>query len=168
MKLLVNDKELANYLCILIDIKDQCSHIKLDESNKSNLSQSIGYILEKKNHPKFNIEKQRDKFKQKIRQGVTKDLLIWRNQINEIVTRYRKQHFRNMHIKIDYLLDRLDEDRVIEQYLKSDVDYFIKTVGLQIDPTAKMTRRKYFTDVGEDCLLRNTVGNENIIVNKNR
>jgi len=163
MKLLVNDKELANYLCILIDIEDQCSHIKMDESN---VAQSIGYILEKKNYPKFNIEKHRDKFKQKIRQGVTKDLITWRNQINEIVTKYRKYHFRNMHTKIDYLLDRLNEDRVIHQYLNSDVDYFIKTVGLQIDPTAEMTRRKYFTDINEDCLLRNTVGNENIIVDK--
>jgi hypothetical protein len=166
MKLLVNDKELANYLCSLIDIKDQCSQIKIDESNESNVSQSIGYILEKKHHHKFSIEKYRDKFKQKIRQGVTKDIQIWRSQINEVVTRYRKYHFRNIHTRIDYLLDRLNQDQVIDRYLKSDVDYFIKTVGLQIDPAAKMIRRKHFIDANEDCLLRNTVGNENVIVDK--
>ena len=48
MKLLVNDKELANYLCILIDLEDQCRHIKIDESNKSNVAHSIAYVLEKR------------------------------------------------------------------------------------------------------------------------
>jgi hypothetical protein len=66
MKLLVNDKELANYLCTLVNIEDQCSHIKLDESNESNVAYSVAYILEKQNHAKFSIEKHRDKFKQKI------------------------------------------------------------------------------------------------------
>ena len=46
MKLLVNDKELANYLCVLIDIKDQCSKIKMDESNESNIARAVGYIIE--------------------------------------------------------------------------------------------------------------------------
>ena len=63
MKLLVNDKELANYLCILIDIEDQCSHIKIDESNNSNVAHSIAYILEKQSHAKFSLEKHRDKFR---------------------------------------------------------------------------------------------------------
>jgi hypothetical protein len=63
-------------------------------------------------------------------------------------------------------LNRLDEHQVIDRYLKSDVDYFIKTVGLQIDPTAEMIRRQHFVDANEDCLLRNTVGNENVIVDK--
>jgi hypothetical protein len=138
----------------------------MDESNKSNVFHSIAYVLEKKNHAKFNIEKHRDKFKQKIRQGVTKDLVNWRSQINEVVTKYRKYHFRNIHTRIDYLLNRLNENQVIDRYLKSDVNYFIKTVGQQIDPTAKMIRRQHFIDVNEDCLLRNTVGNENVIVDK--
>ena len=166
MKLLVNDTELANYLCTIIDIKDQCSHIKIDESNESNVAQAVGYILEKKDHHKFSIEKHRDKFKQKIKQSVTKDLLIWRSQINEVITKYKKHHFINIHTQIDYLLDRLNQDRVINQYLKGDVDYFVKTVGLQIDPTAEMIRRRHFTDINEDCLIRNTIGCENTIVDK--
>jgi hypothetical protein len=166
MKLLVNDTELANYLCILIDIKDQCSHIKMDESNNSNVANSIAYILEKQNHAKFSLEKHRDKFKQKIRQGVTKDLVNWRSQINEVVTKYRKYHFRNIHKRIDYLLGRLNENQVITSYLKGDVDYFVKTVGLQIDPNAKMTRRRHFTNINEDCLIRNTIGGETTIVDK--
>jgi hypothetical protein len=50
--------------------------------------------------------------------------------------------------------------------MTSDRQYFIKTVGQQIDPTATMIRRKDFINSAEDCLLRNTVGNENIIVDK--
>jgi hypothetical protein len=37
----------------------------------------------------------------------------------------------------------LNEEIVIDKYLTSDADYFIKTVGLQLDSTAKMVRRKY-------------------------
>jgi hypothetical protein len=50
--------------------------------------------------------------------------------------------------------------------MNSNQQYFIKTVGQQIDPTAIMIRRKDFINSAEDCLLRNTVGNENIIVDK--
>jgi hypothetical protein len=39
-------------------------------------------------------------------------------------------------------------------------------VGLQIDPDAEMMRRRDFDTVEEDCLLRNTVGNEQILVSK--
>lgn len=163
MKLLVNDKEIANYLCTLLDIKSQCSHVELGDQA---VSEAIRFIVEKRDHPKFVLEKFKAKFKEKLWRGVSKDLEAWRDQVNNIVTNYRKYHFRNIHLHIDYLLDQLNETAVIDHYLNSNIDYFIKTVGLQIDPGAEMIRRKNFIDVQEDCLLRNTVGNENIIVDK--
>jgi len=60
----------------------------------------------------------------------------------------------------------LGVEHVINTYMNSDQQYFIKTVGQQIAPEATMIRRKNFVDSKEDCLLRNTVGNENIIVDK--
>ena len=66
----------------------------------------------------------------------------------------------------EYFIQRFGEEFLIDNYKKSNIKYFCKTVGLQIDPTAEMIRRGDFKDSAEDCLLRNTVGNENIIVDK--
>jgi hypothetical protein len=64
------------------------------------------------------------------------------------------------------VIEKLGSENTIDAYMDSDRQYFIKTVGQQIDHTATMVRRKDFINSAEDCLLRNTVGNENIIVDK--
>ena len=70
MKLLVNDKELAHYLISLIDLKDHCAHIELDERKTA---EAIHFIIEKRDHHKFDIEKFRDKFKEKLVRGISAD-----------------------------------------------------------------------------------------------
>ena len=166
MKLLVNDKELAHYLISLIDLKEMCREIKVDESTSSKTAEAVTFILEKKNHHKYDLEKFKNKFKKKIYGGVTSDLNSWRREINDILTSYKKIHFQNIHKHIEYFIEKLGEEKIIDLYIKSNQQYFIKTVGLQIDPKAQMIRRKDFFDSSEDCLLRNTVGNESIIVDK--
>ncbi len=163
MKLLVNDKELANFLISKLDLMSICKDIQLNETNTA---EAIAFVLDKQTHPKYNIEKFKDKFKQKIYRSVTKDLENWKRKVQQQIENYKKHHFSLIHTHIDYFLDKLGEERIIQEYLESDTDYYIKTVGLQIDPTADMVRRKKFNDNIEDCLLRNTVGNENILVEK--
>ena len=166
MKLLVNDKELAHYLISLIDLKEMCREIKVDESNSSKTAEAVAFILAKKNHHKYDVEKFRNKFKKKIHGGVASDLNNWQKEINNVLTSYKQIHFQNIHKHIEYFIEKLGEEKIIDRYIKSNKQYFIKSIGLQIDPTAQMYRRKHFFDVNEDCLLRNTVGNENIIVDK--
>ena len=166
MKLLVNDKELAHYLISLIDLKEMCREIKVDESTSSKTAEAVTFILEKKNHHKYDLEKFKNKFKKKIYGGVTSDLNSWRREINDILTSYKKIHFQNIHKHIEYFIEKLGEEKIIDLYIKSNQQYFIKTVGLQIDPKAQMIRRKDFFDSSEDCLLRNTVGNEGLLVHK--
>jgi hypothetical protein len=163
MKLLVNDKELAHYLISLIDLKDYCSHIELNEVNTAN---AIRFIIEKRDHHKFDIEKFRDKFKEKLLRGVSADAEEWRRKVNTVLGNYRRNYFGQIHKRAEYVIEKLGVDTVIDAYMNSDQQYFIKTVGQQIDPNATMIRRKNFIDSREDCLLRNTVGNENIIVDK--
>jgi hypothetical protein len=163
MKLLVNDKELAHYLISLIDLKDHCSHIELNELKTA---EAIDFVIDKRNHRKFNIEKFRDKFKQKLLRGVTADTTEWRSKVNTILENYRKNYFSQIHKQTEYVIEKLGVNNIINSYMTSDRQYFIKTVGQQIDPTATMIRRKDFINSAEDCLLRNTVGNENIIVDK--
>ena len=163
MKLLVNDKQLAHYLISLIDLKDHCSHIELNERKTA---EAIQFIIEKRDHHKFDIEKFRDKFKEKLWRGVSADALEWRSKVNTVLENYKKNYFGQLHKQSEYVIEKLGAENIIDAYMASDRQYFIKTVGQQIDHTATMIRRKDFINSAEDCLLRNTVGNENIIVDK--
>jgi hypothetical protein len=163
MKLLVNDKELAHYLISLIDLKDHCLHIELNERKTA---EAIQFIIEKRDHHKFDIEKFRDKFKEKLWRGVSADASEWRSKVNTVLENYKKNYFGQLHKQSEYVIEKLGAENIIDAYMASDRQYFIKTVGQQIDHTATMIRRKDFINSAEDCLLRNTVGNENIIVDK--
>lgn len=163
MKLLVNDKELAHFLISLIDLREHCAHVELNEFKTA---EAIDFIIEKKNHHKFEIEKFRMKFKQKLWRAVSADTTEYRSKINTILENYRKNYFSQIHKQSEYVIGKLGGTNIIDAYMNSNYRYFIKTVGQQIDPTATMIRRKDFIDSREDCLLRNTVGNEHIIVDK--
>ena len=163
MKLLVNDKELAHYLISLIDLKEHCAHIELNERKTAEV---IHFIIEKRDHHKFDIEKFRDKFKEKLVRGVSADVNEWRSKVDTVLENYKKNYFSQVHKQAEYVIEKLGDKNIIDAYMNSDRQYFIKSVGQQIDPTAIMIRRKDFINSKEDCLLRNTVGNENIIVNK--
>jgi hypothetical protein len=163
MKLLVNDKELAKYLISLIDLKEICSQ---HEIQPVNVQEAINFIIEKRDHHKFDINKFRDKFKEKLYRGNLADVNDWAKEVKKTLNEYKSNHFKKIHKHVEYFIDRIGEKDIIDRYINSDSQYFIKTVGLQIDPTAEMIRRKDFKDIHEDCLLRNTVGNENILVDK--
>ena len=163
MKLLLNDKEIARFLIELVNVSDACKHIEFNERHTAGM---IQWIIETKNKPKFNLEKHRDKIKQKITQGVRKDLKAWVDLVNQQISNHKEHFYKNIHQHIDILIDRLGEEQILELYKSHPKQNFIKTVGFQIDPTAEMMRRRHFDSVKEDCLLRNTVGNEQILVDK--
>jgi len=163
MKLLLNDKEIARFLIELVNVIDACKHIELDERHTAGM---IAWVIETRDKPKFDLEKHREKIKQKIYQGVRKDLKVWVDLVNQQIANHKEYFYKNIHKRIDILIDRLGEDRILEIYRAHPKQNFIKTVGLQIDPDAEMMRRRNFNYVEEDCLLRNTVGNEQILVSK--
>ena len=166
MKLLVNDKEIARFLIQLVDAKDSCKNIELNESNDSYLANTIAWVVETRDKPKFNLDKQRNKIKQKITQAIRKDLKKWTDQINQQIVNHKQYYYTNIYQHLEIFIDKLGKDKIFEFYRNYPKQDFIKTVGLQIDSSAEMIRRKDFTNSEEDCLLRNTVGNENIIVDK--
>ena len=163
MKLLINDKEIARFLIELVNVSEVCKHIELDRRHTAGM---IHYVIETKNKPKFDINKHREKFKQKITQGIRKDLKTWMDLVNQQISNHKEYFYKNIHRHIDILIDRLGEEQILELYKSHPKQNFIKTVGFQIDPDAEMMRRRHFDSVKEDCLLRNTVGNEQILVNK--
>jgi hypothetical protein len=163
MKLLVNDKEIARFLIQLVDVRDACKHIELNERH---LASTIAWVIETRDKPKFNIEKQRDKIKQKITQSIRKDLKDWTDRVNQQITNHKNHFYTNIYKHLELFIDHLGKEKIFELYRIHPKQDFIKTVGLQINETAEMIRRKDFTDSIEDCLLRNTVGNETIVVDK--
>lgn len=166
MKLLVNDKELAYYLISLIDIKDYVKNIQIDESNNSNIAGVIGWVSEKKQSPKFDLGKFKNKIKDKIANGVANDLRNWQKEVNRTIQETRSNKLKKIQENASYIIDKLDEDLIIKNYLKSSSNHFIKTVGQQLDPHAQMIRRQRFFNAQEDCLLRNTVGNGSLLKEK--
>jgi hypothetical protein len=166
MKLLVNDKEIARFLIQLVNVHDSCKNIELNESNSSHLANTIAWVVETRDKPKFNLDKQRDKIKQKISQAIRKDLKEWTSQINQQIVNHKQYYYTNIYQHLEIFIDKLGKDKIFEFYRNYPNQDFIKTVGLHIDSSAEMIRRNDFTNIAEDCLLRNTVGNENIIVDK--
>jgi hypothetical protein len=163
MKLLVNDSEIARYLISLIDLKEICSQHKIQPIN---VQEAINFIIEKRDHKKFDINKFRDKFKEKLYRGNLADVNDWAKAVKGTLNNYKSNHFTKIRNHVEYFIDKLGEKNIIDGYVDSDRQYFIKTVGMQIDSTATMIRRKDFKDIHEDCLLRNTGGNETILVDK--
>ena len=163
MKLLLNDKEIARFLIALVNVRDSCADIEMNERHTAD---QIHWVIEIRDKPKFDLEKHREKIKQKITQGVRKDLKAWMDTVNTQISNHKQYFYKNIYQHLEIFIDRLDQEQIFQHYLTHSTQGFIKTVGLQIDPTATMIRRRDFVDSTEDCLLRNTVGNENIIVDK--
>ena len=163
MKLLLNDKEIARFLIELVNVRDACAHIEYNERHTAGM---IEYVIDTRDKPKFKLEKHSVKFQQKITQGVRRDLKIWVDQINQQISNHKDYYYKNIQKNINAFIDRLGEDQILKLYRSHPKQYFIKTVGLQIDKNAELMRRIHFNSVEEDCLLRNTVGNESLLVKK--
>jgi hypothetical protein len=142
MKLLLNDKEISHFLVSQVDHLDA---LKMLWNNQEKAGEVISYIIFEKQKPKFNLEKMRKKFKDKIRGAVERDLKSWWGSAKDMLDT-RKKFF--------------------DQYKKSWKQNFVKSVGYQIDPKAVMVRRTKFNNPQENCLIRNTVGNEQLLISK--
>jgi NAD kinase len=144
MKLLLNDKEIARFLIELIDVRDSCKKIELNEEYAA---AAITWIIDKKSQKKFSIEKLRDKIKQKIRHAVSKDMRVYMSAINAKITNHHDFYYKNIHTHIEYFIKTLGEDGIISAYKSHQKKNFIKTVGFQIDPDAVMMLRINFNSV---------------------
>lgn len=163
MKLLVNDKEIVNYLVSLIDFQSLYRDVPY---NKTHLTEAINYAVEEKSGDPRKLEKKKQKIKDKIISGVTRDLREYLRLAESSIHKNKKRFYLTVHKNLDFFLEKLGREEVIENFRNSNVDGFVKSVGLHVDPSAELVRRAEFTDVNVDCVLRNTVGNEQFLVSK--
>jgi len=159
MKLLLNDKEIVNFLLKLIDYWPYVNEIQLQDS-------CLRESLEWANERKDNLNKFRDKIKTKIRQGVKQDLRKYVDKIKINLEDRKKFYSRNIHKNLNYIVESLGEEKIFNAYKNSKYHGFVKSTGLSIDSTSNLVRRNKFDNFQEDCLLRNTVGNEQFLISK--
>jgi hypothetical protein len=172
MKLLINDKEIADYLFTLLY---QDKKIPLDifadiELNEEHTAQALSWALEKRENRRFIPKKFSAKAVRKIISGVEKDLGNYLKKIRIVIRTYKhdlkKKKLQDLHMirsNIKYILDKLGTEYVLGNYKKSSQDGFVKSIGLQIDSSAVLVRRDTVVDLKEDCVLRNTVGNGKLL-----
>lgn len=162
MKLLINDKEIIEYLASLVTLENVANDIVLPETRTAEI---VGWICMLKEDPK-KLKKRMPKIKDKIRWAVQDDLGEYVGQVKEAIKKKREIHGNVIRKKLEYVIEQLGEETLLKNYAKSKIENYVKSIGLAIDPTADLIRRKKFNSVDEDCVLRNTVGNETLLVNK--
>jgi hypothetical protein len=160
MKILLNDKELSNYLVSLIDISERISKITVPEESVKDV---VGWALERKIKGK---ELNGEKLFDKISKAVNQDLRTYIITVKEEIQVSREFYHKNINKNAKYFIERFGEEFLITQYKNSKVQHFCKSVGFQIDKNAIMLRREKYSNNNEDVILRNTVGNEHVLIEK--
>lgn len=179
MKLLLNDKEIAHFLISLIDIKK-----KIDEKviyTDFNLKEVTNQFAERDAARKRRAETkgldyiaQKDymddagkkKFYDKLIKGVSRDLELYVRTVKEVKVKIKEDIFHGVHNNIETFIERLGKEYILEKYQQSSYKNFVKGTGNTLTKNPQLIRRKEFTNYKEDCLIRNTVGNEELLVTK--
>lgn len=159
MKLIINDKEIIFYLASLIDYTQYYRDVPLKTPATD---EAIAWSLERKEK----LFKFKDKIKDRIYQGVKADSEIYVKDIMSFIEKKRVDNFNLIKTKLNVILDRLDENTVLKEYHQSKFPGFCKSPGLKIDSNSTMIRRQKYQNSSEECIIRNTVGNENFLTKK--
>lgn len=167
MQLLLGDKEIIDFLVYVAthgNNNNLLKQVKELEYADQNLADVVYWINEKKANG--NLEKFKLKVPGKINRAVEQDLRVHFGKVSSIIEadRIRKEHVIKK--KYEYFFNLLGIDNILKEYKKGPSTGFVKSVGLDIDKSAKFVRRSTYINSSEDCLLRNTTGNENYLVEK--
>lgn len=163
MKLLLNNKEIAHFLLSLIDHGHAVKDLPMPDTE---VNEVITYIVIEKNKKKFDLLRMKKKFKDRIDRAVRKDLSTYKANVLDILEKRKDQYFEYVHGNIDYFIEKIGEEKILELYRKNKKQNFVKSVGLKLDPNGELVRRKNYKDYSSNCLIRNTVGNENLLLEK--
>ena len=168
MKLLINDKEIIKFLEYLTKgllTPEEKTKLESIQPLDNELNEVVYHVLEKKQAGK--IKKFKDKIPGKIERAVRNDLKEYVEKIQEVINQSREKKSLIIKKKLKKIISLFGEDQLFDLYKKTpNANGFIKSVGLHIDPTSEFKIRSKFTDATEDCILRNTIGNEKLLVDK--
>ena len=173
MKLLLNDKEIAHFLNNTIDIIAKFKKYNIQSAHTSEyaLAWKERFAEWSEKSPK-KLKKWKDnpenkkRFKEKLQKAIRRDIEDWKNFIIPKIKEEHQRTFNGIHKNIETFIERLGEEKIFTEYNKSKHRDFIKGTGYNLDKSATFIRRKNFNNYEQDCLIRNTVGNEDLLVTK--
>jgi hypothetical protein len=165
MKVLVNDKDIARFFYILAgDLTLRaCKDIKLNEFNTAG---AINDLIERKKIGKYVPEKDNKKFKDKLVKAIVADAKEYKDKIESLLYLRKRDYIKGIQKNVRVITNRLGEENVLNAYRKSNIPGFTKSVGVQVSKKPKFVRREDYKEYNEDCVVRNTVGNEGFLVTK--
>ena len=179
MKLLLNDKEIAHFLNSLIDVRTKLEpptpydtihsreivndFLERDAKQKTKaLKNNTEYVPQRFLYD----DDGKKKFYSKIKKAVERDMHGYSRKIREQIKEIREKNFHGIHKNIETIIARLGKENILRKYQKSSYKNFVKGTGNSLTKNPILMRRKEFTNYKEDCLIRNTVGNEELLVTK--
>jgi len=165
MKLLLNDKEIIHFL-----VEVFCNDQKFYQFSKMEFLRTdvaINDFVERTQSVKYKPEKDIPKNKKKIHKAIVEDYDEYFNNAKAMIIARKKHYYKLFFENIDRVLTTIGEDVVFDLYQKHKKINFVKSVGFNLNSNSTFVRRKTFVDDNtEDCLIRNTVGNEDLLVTK--
>lgn len=176
MKLLLNDKEIAHFLFTLID-----QYPPVRDNVKLSLEHTHRFMKDFQMKELQRQTKRGDKYVEpknamdgedklayfkKIKKTVLRDVENYYAACRIYLKEKRESDFNTIHKNLEKIIDTLGKQNIIELYKTSNYENFVKGTGFSLDKNAVMMRRHEFTDYTADCLIRNTVGNEELLVTK--
>jgi hypothetical protein len=182
MKLLINNKELAHFLNSIINhyqvAKDSVTYEHSESWThirqiKTDIRQHRRWLRKMRNSGEAeqvleanNARWSWGKWPGKLEKILHRELRTYVEKIWEIMDQNKEKYFQVIHENMDQVLEALGTERVLSMYKKSKMQNFVKSTGLTISKDAELVRRQDFTDYQQDCVIRNTVGNEQLLTEK--
>jgi len=182
MKLLINNKELAHFLNSIINhfqvAKDKVTYEHSESWKhirqiKTGIRQHRRWLRKMRNSGEAeqvleanNARWSWGKWPGKLEKILYRELTDYVGKIWQLMDQNKEKYFQIIHKNMDQVLEALGTERVLSMYKKSKMQHFVKSTGLTIHKNAELVRRQDFTDYRQDCLIRNTTGNEQLLVQK--
>lgn len=169
MKLILHNDEIVNFLIDLF-----CNNRKVYNFPECTfaLAESVALYhktvvtYDKHTNKKFNAEKVLQKLTKQINVSVETDLKNWRDSCKTIIEERKNKYKDFLKKNFESVVDKIGEEKLFEAYKKHKSQNFVKSVGQSISTNYDFVRIKNYTDITEDCLLRNMEGNESMLLNK--
>ena len=182
MKLLINNKELAHFLNSIINhyqvAKDSVTYEHSESWThirqiKTDIRQHRRWLRKMRNSGEAEQVEEANrarwswgKWPGKLEKILYRELTNYVGKIWQLMDQSQAQYFKIIHENMDQVLKALGTERVLSMYKKSKMQNFVKSTGLTISKDAELVRRQDFTGYQQDCVIRNTVGNEQLLTEK--
>jgi len=167
IKLLINNKEIAHFLLSLIDYKKRVENLEFSFTDSREYIENFKQKHDKKRLPVKRFPPLgKKKAWDKITKCVARDTRKHVEKVKEYLVLEKKQNYDKVHNNIEQFINHFGIEYIFEMYMKSPKENFVKSTGKLLNSNNSLIRRKDFINYKEDCLIRNTTGNEDLLVTK--